>query len=671
MQIILLNDILTIFGLSVAVLYICHRLRVPPIVGFLITGILAGPYGLGLVKARSVIEILAEVGVVLLLFTIGLEFSLANLWRLGKPLLIASCSQIFLTFLAVLIISKIFGQSIEKAIFAGFLISLSSTAIVVKILQDRGEVESLQGHTILGILIFQDLITVPMMLLMPVLAGEGTDLGKALLIFLLEGLGMALLVFVGAKWLVPWIFFRVAETKIRELFALSVIVICLAVAWITHLVGLSLALGAFLAGLIISESEYGHQALGSIIPFRDVFTSFFFVSIGMLLNLNFIWQNPGGLGIMAMAVLILKALLACLAVIFMGLPLRIAIIVGLGLSQIGEFSFILAKAGNKYGLLTDMGYQMFLAISILTMMLTPFIINLAPKAADLILKLPISRKLKRGSYTVKGTPRIHEKDHLVIVGFGVNGRNIARAARAAGIPYVIVEINPQVVREERAKGEPIFFGDATHEEILKHARLKEARIIVVVINDPVATRRITELSRRLNPKIHIIVRTRYLREMEPLYKLGANEVIPEEFETSIEIFARVLAKYLMPKDEIERFIGEARAEGYEMLRSLSKEAATCRNLTHCLPDIEIGSLRVSKNSPFLGKTLAQTEMRKKYEVTLLAIRRDHKLIYNPDPDTEFKENDLLLLVGPPEKITEIASLFPSGENLPPEGRRSV
>ncbi len=658
MQIILLKDILTIFGLSVAVLYICHRLRVPSIVGFLITGILAGPYGLGLVKAISVIEILAEVGVVLLLFTIGLEFSIANLWRLGKPLLLASCLQLFLTFLAVLIITKGLGQPIEKAIFAGFLISLSSTAIVVKILQDRGEVENIQGHTILGILIFQDLITVPMMLLMPVLAGEGNDLGKALLIFLLEGLGMALLVFVGAKWLVPWIFFRIAETKIRELFALSVIVICLAVAWITHLVGLSLALGAFLAGLIISESEYGHQALGNIIPFRDVFTSFFFVSIGMLLDLNFIWQNPWGLGIMSTGVLILKAFLACIAVVFMGLPLRIAIIVGMGLSQIGEFSFILAKAGNRYGLLDDIGYQMFLAVSIITMILTPFVINLAPRAADIVAKLPFSRRLKRGSYEVKGTPRIHEKDHLIIVGFGMNGRNVARAARAAGIPYVIIEINPQVVREEREKGEPIFFGDATHEAVLQHARLKDARIIVLVINDPAATRRITELARRLNSKIHIIVRTRYLREMEPLYQLGANEVIPEEFETSIEIFARVLAKYLLPKDEIEKFISEARAEGYEMLRSLSKEAATCRNLTHCLPDIEIGALRVSRNSPFLGKSLAQTEMRKKYEVTLLAIRRDHKLIYNPDPDTEFKENDLLLLVGPPEKITEIASLFP-------------
>lgn len=657
MQIILLNDILTIFGLSVAVMYVCHRLRVPPIVGFLLTGVLAGPYGLGLVKAISVIEILAEVGVVLLLFTIGLEFSLANLWRLGRPLILASCLQISLTFSAILIIAKIIGLPLEKAIFAGFLISLSSTAIVVKILQERGEVESIQGHTILGILIFQDLITVPMMLLIPVLAGKSNEVAKALLIFILEGLGMALLVFVGAKWLVPWIFFRIAETKIRELFALSVIVICLAVAWATHLVGLSLALGAFLAGLIISESEYGHQALGNIIPFRDVFTSFFFVSIGMLLDLNFIWQNPWGLGIMSTGVLILKALLACIAVVFMGLPLRIAIIVGMGLSQIGEFSFILAKTGNRYDLLDDIGYQMFLAISILTMILTPFVINLAPRAADMIIRLPFSRRLKRGSYVVKGTLKIHEKDHLIIVGFGINGRNIARVARAAGIPYVIIEINPQVVREEREKGEPIFFGDATHEAVLQHARLKEARIIVVVINDPAATRRITELSRRLNSKIHIIVRTRYLREMEPLYQLGANEVIPEEFETSIEIFARVLAKYLLPKDEIEKFIGEARAEGYEMLRSLSKEAATCRSLSHCLPDIEIGTLRVSRNSLFLGKTLAQTELRKKYEVTLLAIRRDHKLIYNPDPDTEFKENDLLLLVGRPEKIIKIASLF--------------
>lgn len=657
MQIILLNDILTIFGLSIAVLYACYRLKVPPIVGFLITGVLAGPYGFGLVKAVEVIDLLAEVGVVLLLFTIGLELSLGNLWRIGKPLILASSFQILLTSLAVLVIGKFFGQPLGKAIFIGFLISLSSTAIVVKVLQDRGEVESLQGHTILGILIFQDLGTVPMMLLTPVLAGESGDLGRALLIFSAEGLGMAFLVLASSKWLVPWVFFKIAQTKIRELFALSVIMICLAVAWITHLVGLSLALGAFLAGLIISESEYGHQALGNIIPFRDVFASFFFISVGMLLDIRVIWQHPLNLGFMTGGVLVLKAGLAGAAAIFMGLPLRLAIIVGLSLSQIGEFSFILSKTGMKYGLLGEKGYQTFLAVSILTMVATPFIIALAGRVADKILKIPFPRKLKRGTYPIKGTPKLKEKDHLIIVGFGVNGRNIARAARVSGIPYVIIEINPETVRKEREKGEPIFFGDVTHEAVLQHARVKEARVLVVVINDPVGARRVTELSRRLNPKLHIIVRTRYLREMEPLYALGANEVIPEEFETSVEIFSRVLVKYLLPKDEIERFIAQVRAEGYEMLRSISKEAITCQDLSHCLPDMELASFRLRKGSPLLGKTLAQTELRKKYGVTVLAIRRGQQMIYNPDPEINLIEDDLIIVIGEPQKLAAATALF--------------
>jgi len=657
MQIILLNDILTIFGLSVAVLYICHRLRVPPIVGFLITGVLAGPHGLGLVQAITAIEILAEVGVVLLLFTIGLEVSLKNLWQLGRPLLIAAFSQVVLTFLVILFIVKAFGQPLTKSILVGFLITLSSTAIVMKILQDRAETEGIQGNTTLGILIFQDLVTVPMMLFIPLLAGESGHLSRAFLIFLAEGVGIALLVIVGSRWVVPWIFFKIAQTRIRELFALGVIVICLAIAWITHKVGLSLALGAFLAGLIISESEYGHQALGNVLPFRDVFSSFFFVSVGMLLDLRFLFLHPLSVGLLTAGVLILKTILASLAAILMGLPLRTALIVGMTLSQIGEFSFILSQAGLKHGLLTVDSYQMFLAVSVLTMTATPFIIGLAPRTADLFLKMPLPRSLKRGHYPVRGSKKIQEKDHLVIVGFGVNGRNIARAARASGIHYVIVEINPEVVRQEREKGELIFFGDATQEAVLQHVGIKEARTVVSVINDPAAARRITELARRLNPKIHIIVRTRYLREMGPLYELGANEVIPEEFETSIEIFSRVLAKYLLPKDEIEKFTAEVRSEGYEMFRTLSREAATCRDLAHCLPDIELGSFRVTKKSPFFEKTLAQTEMRKKHEVTVLAIRRNHQLIYSPDPEIKLLEDDLLIIIGKPEKIAEAASFF--------------
>ncbi len=657
MEIPLLKGIVIIFGLSIVVVFICHRIRVPVIVGFLLTGILAGPHGLGFIKAVHKVEILAEVGVVLLLFTIGIEFSLKKLLQIKKATLMGGSLQVLLTLLATFAIARQIGQPFGESIFIGFLISLSSTAIVLKLIQERAEVDSPHGRTTLGILIFQDIIIVPMMLFTPFLAGATGNLGESLVILIAKGIGIILLVIVSAKWIVPQVLYQIARTRNRTLFLLSVVVICLTVAWITSSAGLSLALGAFLAGLIISETEYSHEALGNILPLRDVFTSFFFVSIGMLLDVGFLFQEPMRIAIIALGVLALKTVIAGFVTVLLGFPLRTAILVGLALSQVGEFSFILSKTGIEYGLLTGNIYQMFLSVSVLTMAATPFIIALAPRSADFVLRLPIPRRLKSGLYPVQGIKRTSKQDHLVIIGFGINGRNLAQAARVGGIPYVIIEMNPETVKDEKAKGEPIYYGDATQDAVLQHADTKNARIVVVAINDPTATRRITEIVRRLNPKVHIMVRTRYLQELKPLYELGADEVIPEEFETSVEIFARVLAKYLVPRDEIERFIARVRSDSYDMFRSLSKESASFSDLTLQLPDVEISLLRVGVRSALAGKSLAQIELRKRYGVTVLAIRRGSQILSNPDGDMQPFANDVLFVLGPPDKLAEVTSLF--------------
>ncbi|MBP1716524.1 MAG: cPA2, partial [Deltaproteobacteria bacterium] len=263
----------------------------------------------------------------------------------------------------------------------------------------------------------------------------------------------------------------------------------------------------------------------------------------------------------------------------------------------------------------------------ITMAATPFLVAYAPSVAGLLQRLPLPQAVKKGSYHLRGPAQIKDKNHLIVVGFGLNGRNISRAARTSGIPYLVVEVNPDTVREERAKGEPIFFGDATQEAVLRHLHIKDARVLVIVINDPAATRRITELARKLNPKIHVIVRTRFVREVEPLFQLGANEVIPEEFETSVEIFARVMGKFLHPRHEIEKFVSEIRSEGYGMLRSLSWEAASCTEFSHCMPDIELVSFRVEPGAAVIGRTIGQVEVRKKHRVTILAIRRGSEFIY--------------------------------------------
>ncbi|HEX3035022.1 MAG TPA: cation:proton antiporter [Thermodesulfobacteriota bacterium] len=661
MEILLLREITIIFGLSIAVLFICHRFRVPAIVGFLLTGILAGPHGFGLIKAVHEVEILAEIGVVLLLFTIGIEFSLKDLLKIRRSVLLGGTLQVLLTISAIFLIARLIGLTSGESFFMGFLISLSSTAIVLKLLQERAEIDSPHGRTALGILIFQDIIIVPMMLLTPLLAGAMENIGKSLLVLMAKGIGVIILVLISAQWVVPQVLYQIARTRSRELFLLSIVVICLAVAWLTSSIGLSLALGAFLAGLTISESEYSHQALSNVLPFRDVFTSFFFISIGMLLNISFLLEQPVLVILITLGVLALKTVTAGFGVVFLGSPLRIAILAGLALSQVGEFSFILSKVGVGYGLLGGDTYQLFLDVSILSMAATPFIIALSPRLSDLTSELPLLRELKSGLYPMPGIDVSNKKDtlrdHLIIIGYGVNGRNVARAARAAGIPYIIIEMNPETVRSEKARGEPIYYGDAIQEAVLEHAGIKGARVVVIAISDPAATRQITAISRRLNPKVHIIARTRFLQEVEPLHELGADEVIPEEFETSVEIFTRVLTKYLIPRDEIEKFIAEVRSDSYEMFRSPSIPPAYFSDLKLHIPDIEISTFRVNEKSPIVGESLAQIGLRNKYGVTLLAIRRDSHILSNPDGNTQLCADDVIVVLGAPDKIAEVAGLF--------------
>ena len=656
MEIPLLNDIVVIFGLAIAVLFICHRFRVPAVVGFLLTGIFVGPYGFGLVNAIHEVEILAEIGIVLLLFTIGIEFSFEKLLQIRKSVLMGGSLQVLLTLLATFFITRWFGRTFGEAVFIGFLVALSSTAIVLKLIQEQAEVDSPHGRTTLGILIFQDIIIVPMILVTPLLAGATENLGESVFILLFKGIGIILLVMVSTKWIVPQVLYQISKTRDQEIFLLGVVVICLGVAWLTFKAGLSLALGAFLAGLIISESEYSHQALGNILPFRNVFTSFFFVSIGMLLDVGFLFQQPVTIVLIALGVLVLKAIIACFVTFLLGFPFRTSILVGLALSQVGEFSFILSRTGVEHGLLTGNIYQMFLSFSVLSMAATPFIIKLAPCIADFILQLPLPKKLISGFYPVSKIKVESKKDHLIIIGFGVNGRNVARAARLSGIPYAIIEMNPETVRNEQLQGEPIYYGDSTQEVVLQHANLKDARIVVTAINDPASTRRIAEIIRRLNPKVYLIVRSRYLKEMKPLYELGANEVIPEEFETSVEIFTRVLARYLIPRDEIERLVAEIRSDGYEMFRSLFKESASFSDLNLQLPDVDISTLRVAERSPLVGKSLSEIEMRKKYGVTLLAIRRNSQTLSNPNVNMPFCANDVLFVLGQPDRVAVVAGL---------------
>jgi len=643
--------------LAILVIYICQKLKIPSVVGLLITGVLAGPNGLALIKDVHNVEVMADLGIILLLFTIGLEFSIGKLLQIKKTVLMGGSLQVLLTTLITALVMVKIGRPVGEAVFIGFLISLSSTAIVLKIIQDRAEIDSPYGRSTLGILIFQDIIIIPMMLFTPILANTGGGMGESPLILFGKVILILAMLFVGAKWAAPFVLYKIARQRSRELFLISIVTICLAVAWFTSSLGLSVSLGAFLAGLIISESEYSHQAMGSILPFKDVFTSIFFISIGMLLNMEVFLQSPLTVILITLAVLLIKTMVGVLAVAALGFPLRTALLAGLALGQVGEFSFILSKVGMNYGLLSDSFYQIFIAVSVLTMALTPFIIVLAPRIAEGFLKLPLPQKIKTGvkaEMEAEGNPIT---DHLIIIGYGINGRNLAGAASVSGIPYMIIEQNPDTVRQEKKNDEPIFYGDATQPEVLHHCKIREARVVVIAISDPAATVRITDLIRRLNPTVHIIVRTRYVQEIEPLYEVGANDVIPQEFETSVEIFVLVLKKYLVPKADIENFIAEIRSDGYEMLRSLSKRSATFRDLKLHHHDAEIVNLKVEECSWAAGKTLAEIDLRGKYGGSLLLIQRGTETIANPGGDDILAADDQAVVFGSPAIINDINELF--------------
>jgi CPA2 family monovalent cation:H+ antiporter-2 len=666
MNIILFNDILIIFLLAIAILLLFHKLRLPAIVGFLITGVIAGPHGLRLVQSVDDVRLLAEIGIVLLLFTIGIEFSLKRFLQIKKSVLLGGSLQVLFTVMVGTTVASVADMPFGQAVFIGFLLSLSSTAIVLILLKARAQIESPQGRTVLAILIFQDVIIVPMMLITPVLAGTAAQTRISLPFIIIGGIGLILLIVFGTKWIVPQFLYHIARTRSRELFLLSVVVLCFAIARLTSSLGLSLALGAFLAGLIISESEYGHEALGHVLPFRDVFTSLFFVSVGMLLDIHFVLDRPILILMCTVGVFLAKTIAASGAVLIIGFPLRMSILAGLALCQVGEFSFVLSTVGLKYGLLSGDLYQLFLAVSIVTMALTPFLLDLAPRLSDIVLLLPIPKRLRMGAYPMQEQGGPSMRDHVIIIGFGINGRNVARAAEAANIPYVIIEMNPDTVLKEKAAGEPIYYGDATQEAVLSHAGIRSARVLAISIYDAPATRRIVELARRFNPKVYVIARTRFVQEMPELYKLGADEVIPEEFETSIEIFSRVLKKFLVPRHEIEKFVADVRADGYEMFRSLSKEPTAASDLKLALSDVEISILRVSERSPLAGKSLKEIDMRKNYGLTVLGIRRNAQIMSNPDGEVKLFPNDKLIILGSPEKIAAVASLFEKQDEMSAE-----
>ncbi|HVH68616.1 MAG TPA: cation:proton antiporter [Gemmatimonadales bacterium] len=654
-QFVILKDLAIIFAVSLLVVLTFHRLKLPALPGFIVAGVVLGPNALGLVSDAHQVESLAEVGVILLLFTIGIEFSLSRLREMGRQVVVGGGAQVGLTLALAGAAAAASGLAWRVALLVGFLVALSSTAIVLKGLADQGEIDAPHGRLATGVLVFQDLCVVPMMLVLPFLAGRSSGGAVGLLIALAKAVLVVIGVLILARSVVPRALGLILQTRSRELFLIAVILIGTLTALGTAAAGASLALGAFLAGLVISESDYGHQAMAELLPFRDVFISLFFVTVGMLVHAGFLRDHPmlafGGVAVIMGG----KALLAAVGPALMGYSGRVALLAGLAVSQIGEFSFVLAREGRSAGLLAEDPYQAFLAVAVLTMLVTPFLLQGGPTIVDRLERvIPLDRLLPGLQRQMIAAAEQPLTDHVIIAGYGLNGRNLAAALRSIQAPYLIVELNAQTVQQARAHGEPAFYGDATREEILRALGVERARMLVVAISDPVATRRMVRVARGLNPRVHIIARTRYVAEIPELTRLGADSVIPEEFETSIEIFARVLAHYSVPRSQIEELVNQIRASHYAALRGGDRRLTL--GCVPGIPQMAVERLPLPSGSPLVGQTLAGTGLRKRTGALVLSVTRGMEEMPTPGPNLRLAVGDVLVVVGQPQQLRAAAAM---------------
>ncbi|MEK6591266.1 MAG: cation:proton antiporter [Nitrospinota bacterium] len=636
----LLRDLIIILAVTIPITFIFHKVRLPAIIGYLITGIVIGPYGIRLIFELDMVRTLAEIGVVLLLFTVGLEFSLTRMARNMKIIVGSGGIQVVLTIAGVLIIAYVSGYPLQQSLFFGFLVSLSSTAIVLKMYTDRGEIDAPHGKFSIGILLFQDLCVVPMILLIPVLAGAGAASLKIITLTLLKAVIAVAVIFFTSRLLVPKLLHHVVRLKSRESLILFVILLCLGTAWLTHYFGLSLAMGAFIAGLIISESDYSSQVVVETLPFRDFFSSIFFISIGMLLKLYYLSDHFIYLLSLTIGIILLKMVFTFVSVILFQKSFRIAFISALRLAQIGEFSFLIAENGFHLQLIGSDDFQTLLISAIMSMMMTPFLILIS---YDLSLRLQHLLSISEKAWEEGEGKRLD--NHVIIAGYGLNGRNLTQVLKETRISYIVIEINTERINVGKAAGVPVMYGDITSKEILHKAGIERAKIIVFAISDPLSIRRGIHIARQMNPHIHIIARTLYASEVDELLNLGANQVIPMDFETSVEIFSRVLKEYHIPGNMINQYVDMVRMDGYSMLRGLSLSHEKLRDLYKYLLKTTTESYLVLEDSSANKKSLKELDLRNKTGAVIIAIVRNGEVKVNPDPDLKIEAENILIIIG--------------------------
>jgi K+:H+ antiporter len=671
----LIGLLVVLLTVACAVLLITTRLRLPAVVGYLVSGVLVGPHVMGHLAESETISSLAEIGVVLLMFTIGLEFDTQYFLRIRRVAIGGGALQIGLTIAAAMLAGTFLGWPARTGATIGCIVALSSTAVVLKSLMDLGLLDSLAGRLSLGILIFQDLSLVPMMILLPVSGGTA----GTMMLNLVAALGRAgfllAVTLILSRRVMPRFLHMMATSRSQETVLLATLTLCLGLAWVSHLLGVSYGLGAFLAGLVLGGTEYAHQMRANIVPFRDIFAGVFFVAMGMLLDPGYALHAWHEVLTVIGVIVIGKTIITAAAIALFGFPASVALQVGLNLAQVGEFSFLLAIMGRRSGLMTEEIYKVVIAASVISMLLAPLLTRWSPRLATRVANatgglLPkwerLARRYESGVLDVQvATGSLQgPQNHVVILGYGSVGRILGDVLRSHKVPFVGLEIDPSLVREARRRGHPVLYGDAGSEELLDRCGIRDARIALVTLPDPMMARYAIRAAHRMNPDLFIVARGRRAVEDGPLYQEGADEVIHETFEVGIEFIARVLRRLNVPKQQIEREVGHVRKGRYEVFRRRDFAPLPLADVRRALDSLRVEFLEIPKDSPLAGRHLRDAGIREATGALVLAVARDGVITHAPDADFTLQAGDTILVSGAAEQVAHVEEIVERGTTSP-------
>jgi CPA2 family monovalent cation:H+ antiporter-2 len=645
-----LIELLVLLAVATAGVAIFERLRLPAIAGFLVMGALVGPGGLGLISQPDRVRALAELGVVFLLFEIGLELPLERLRKLWRLALFGGGLQVVATLACVATIGTAMGLDLPAALVMGGLVAMSSTALVMRILSQRGEIDAPQGQLAVGILLFQDLCVVPFLLGVSILSAGGTGDAVEVAVDLARSLAGLVAFFLVARFAFPYLLDRAARLRSREIFTMVALLAVVGSAVFAEQIGLTLAVGAFAGGLVLSASPYAHQLFAEVVPLRGLLLGVFFTAVGMLFDPAVALENLAGVVAYFVCVVVLKAsFIAAIVALALRQGVRLGVLTGLALAQTGEFSFVLAAAASDAELLDAGLRQVFVAGSIATLVATPFLVGVAPRVAQFLDRRAERAPRRAADDAVEGF-----RNHVILVGFGLAGQNLARVLKARGIPYVAIDSNAGSVADARNRGEPILYGDAMRHSILQRIGIADARLIAVAISDPIGTREVVTLARSLAPEIPIYARTRYVLEVDELERAGATMVVAEEFESTLALTGSTLRHFGVSEESIARFTTELRDEGYEFMRA--PETILDPWLTDLLD--EVATHWVDVPSSFEGsRSLSDLDVRAHTGANVVAVERAGAMTPSPDPSFEVQHGDRLLTLGSPEAIERLRTLL--------------